>query len=420
MKTNMSLRSIGEESSSFSTLRRIGPAFVLAAAIIGPGTVVVYSIAGAVHGYELLWVFPFAGIFAAVYVEMFARFGIVSDTTLWSAVRDRYGVPAAVLGGVVGGATAMGYQTGNVLGVGVGMNLLTGVPATLWGTVLVAVGVGFIWLRNLYGWLEKLILVLVSIMLVGFVGSLALAGLDTGSAASGLVPSLPGDGTVFLVLVMMATYFSMYGAVYQSYLVDEKGYLERDTHLAGFDAVAAMAVLGLLGMLVLLTAATVLDPGSAGDITPATLATQLEPFAGEYAFVLFGVGLFAASFSSLVANALIGGVLLSDGLGYDASFDGKPVKITASVLTVAGWSAGFLPQLIGTSPLDTIVLAQAFSVIALPYFGAVGLVLLNDSEELGKFTNSRLQNGVAVVGYLLVIGMAVVFLRRVAASLGLL
>jgi len=414
----MSLRSIGETSLSWSTLRRVGPAFVLAAAVIGPGTVVVYSIAGAVHGYQLLWVFPVAGIFAAVYVEMFARFGIVSDVTLWSAVRDRYGVSAAVLGGVVGGATAMGYQTGNVLGVGVGMELLTGVTATAWGTALVAVGIGFIWLRDLYRWLETLILVLVAVMLVGFAGSLALAGLDAGAAAGGLVPSLPGDGTVFLVLVMMATYFSMYGAVYQSYLVGEKGYLEDETRLAGFDAVAAMAVLGLLGMLVLLTAATVLDPEAASGITPATLATQLEPFAGEYAFVLFGVGLFAASFSSLVANALIGGVLLADGLGYDASFDGKPVKVTASVLTLAGWSAGFLPQLVGTSSLDTIVLAQAFSVIALPYFGAVGLVLLNDSAEVGSFTNSRLQNGVAIIGYLLVVGMAVVFLRRVVESLG--
>ncbi|MDZ7688787.1 MAG: Nramp family divalent metal transporter [Halobacteriales archaeon] len=414
----MSLRSIGETSFSWSALRRVGPAFVLAAAIIGPGTVVVYSIAGAVHGYQLLWVFPVAGVFAAVYVEMFARFGIASDATLWSAVRDRYGVPAAVLGGVVGAATAMGYQTGNVLGVGVGMELLTGVSAALWGTALVAVGIGFIWLRDLYRWLEKLILVLVAVMLVGFAGSLALAGLDAGSAASGLVPSLP-DGTAFLVLVMMATYFSMYGAVYQSYLVGEKGYLEDDTRLAGFDAVAAMAVLGILGMLVLLTAATVLDPDIAGDITPATLATQLEPFAGEYAFVLFGVGLFAASFSSLVANALIGGVLLSDGLGYDASFDGTPVKLTASVLTLAGWSAGFLPRIVGTSPLDTIVLAQAFSVIALPYFGAVGLVLLNDRDEVGRFTNSRLKNVVAVVGYLLVIGMAVVFLRTVAESIGL-
>lgn len=392
---------------------------MLAAAVIGPGTVVVYSIAGAVHGYELLWVFPVAGVFAAVYVEMFARFGIASDVTLWSAVRDRYGVTAAALGGVVGAATAMGYQTGNVLGVGVGMELLTGVTATVWGTALVVVGVGFIWLRDLYRWLETLILVLVAVMLVGFAGSLALAGLDAGAAAGGLVPSLPGDGTVFLVLVMMATYFSMYGAVYQSYLVGEKGYLEDETRLAGFDAVAAMAVLGLLGMLVLLTAATVLDPEAASDITPATLATQLEPFAGEYAFVLFGVGLFAASFSSLVANALIGGVLLADGLGYDASFDGKPVEITASVLTVAGWSAGFLPQIAGTSPLDTIVLAQAFSVIALPYFGAVGLVLLNDRAEVGCFTNSRLQNGVAVVGYLLVVGMAVVFLLEVADRLGI-
>jgi len=45
-------------------LRRMGPAFVLAA------------------------------VFAVVYVEMLARFGIVSDRTLWGTIREKYG-PAA-------------------------------------------------------------------------------------------------------------------------------------------------------------------------------------------------------------------------------------------------------------------------------------------------------------------------------------
>ena len=392
-------------------LRRLGPAFVLAAATIGPGTITVYSISGASFGYDLLWVFPLAGLFAVVYVEMLARFGIVSDRTLWGAVRERYGRGAAVLGGLFGVATALGFQTGNVVGAGLGGQVLTGVSSVTWGTAAAAVAVAFVWLRDLYDRLEALVLALVGVMLFAFVGALAVAGGSPATAAGGLVPSIPGQRAVFLTLVMVATYFSLYGIVYQAYLVDEKGYGVDDLGVATVDATAAMVVLGLLGALVLATAATVLHPAGVVVNSAGAMAEQLRPLAGNAAAVLFGVGLLAASFSSLVANALIGGVLAADGLGYSASFDGRPVKLTATGITAVGWGAGVAPQLLGASPVDTIVLAQAFSVVALPYFGLVALLVCNDRDLLGQFTNDRARNALAVLGYVVTLGIAANFLR---------
>lgn len=392
-------------------LRRMGPAFVLAAATLGPGTITVYSLSGSLFGYELLWVFVLAGVFAVVYVEMLARFGIVSDRTLWGAIREKYGPAAAVLGGVFGVATAVGFQTGNVVGVGLGLDVLTGVDSVLWGTVMAAAAVGFVWLRDLYDRLEALVFALIVVMVAGFVGTLAITGFSVGGAAAGLVPSFPSEQAVFITLVMMATYFSLYGIVYQSYLVDEKGYTLDDLGAATFDATAAMVVLGLLGATVLLTSAAVLRPQGIVVDSAAAMARQLRPLAGGGASVLFGVGLFAASFSSLVANALIGGVLLADGLGYPAAFDGRPVKVIATAVTAAGWVAGVAPQLLGADPVDTIVLAQAFSVVGLPYFGLVALVLLNDAGSLGSFTNTRARNAVAVAGYVVTLAIALNFLR---------
>jgi len=331
-------------------LRRMGPAFVLAA------------------------------VFAVVYVEMLARFGIVSDRTLWGAIREKYGPAAAILGGLFGGLTALGFQTGNVVGVGLGLSVLTGVDSVLWGSVMAAVTIGFIWVRNLYDRLEALVFVLIVVMIAGFVGTLAVTGFSASGALAGLVPSFPSQQALFITLVMMATYFSLYGIVYQAYLVEEKGYDREDLGVATFDAVAAMA-------------------------------RQLQPLAGNAASVLFGLGLFAASLSSLVANALIGGVLLADGLDYSAAFDGRPVKITATAITAIGWIAGVAPQLFGADPVNMIVLAQAFSVVGLPYSGLVALVLLNDSEYVGGLTNTRARNLLAAVGYVVTLAIALNFLR---------
>lgn len=392
-------------------LRRMGPAFVLAAATLGPGTITVYSLSGSLFGYRLLWVFVLAGVFAVVYVEMLARFGIVSNRTLWEAIREKYGPAAAILGGLFGGLTALGFQTGNVVGVGLGLSVLTGVDSVLWGSVMAAVTIGFVWVRNLYDRLEAVVFVLIVVMIAGFVGTLAVTGFSTSRALAGLVPSVPSQQSLFITLVMMATYFSLYGIVYQAYLVDEKGYDREDLGVATFDAVAAMVVLGLLGAIILLTSASVLKPQGAVVDSAAAMARQLQPLAGNAASLLFGIGLFAASLSSLVANALIGGVLLADGLDYSAAFDGRPVKIIATAITAIGWVAGVAPQLFGADPINTIVLAQAFSVVGLPYFGLVALILLNDSEYVGGLTNTRARNLLAAVGYVVTLAIALNFLR---------
>lgn len=392
-------------------IRRIGPAFVLGAVTIGPGTITVYTLAGAFFGYSLLWIFVLSGIFAIVYVEMLARFGIISEKTLWGAVRDKYGHWAAVLGGLFAIGTALGFQTGNIVGIGLGMEALVGSDPVIWGTVLAVIAIAFIWLKDLYDRLEKLIFLLILLMIAGFVGTLGITGVSFGQAATGLVPSYPSIDAIFFGLVIMATYFSLYGAIYQAYLVKEKGYTKDDLDIAMFDATTAMVVIGILSMIILATAATVLHPDGIVVDSAAAMAMQLEPLAGANASILFGIGLFAASFSSLIVNALIGGVLLADGLGFSAKFDEIPVKVIATLVTIAGWGLGIAPQLLGFSPIDTIVLAQAFSVIGLPYFGIISIILLNDSEYVGNFKNDKKRNVLAVIGFIFAIAIALNYVR---------
>jgi len=87
------------------------------------------------------------------------------------------------------------------------------------------------------------------------------------------------------------------------------------------------------------------------------------------------------------------------------------VKVIATGVTAVGWITGIAPQLFGADPVDTIVLAQAFSVVGLPYFGLVALLLLNDSAYVGRFTNTRARNVLAAIGYVVTLAIALNFLR---------
>ena len=62
--------------------KNIGPATLIAAAFVGPGTVTICTLAGANYGYSLLWAMLLS-IFATIILqEMAARLGLITGKGL--------------------------------------------------------------------------------------------------------------------------------------------------------------------------------------------------------------------------------------------------------------------------------------------------------------------------------------------------
>lgn len=66
---------------------KLGPATLVAAAFIGPGTVVTASVAGASFGYALVWALAFAILATLILQEMSARVGVVTQRGLGENLR---------------------------------------------------------------------------------------------------------------------------------------------------------------------------------------------------------------------------------------------------------------------------------------------------------------------------------------------
>ena len=62
-------------------LKNIGPCSVIAAAFIGPGTVTMFSLAGAKFGYSLIW-----ALLISVLLTLFIQLKSVSQ--VWNLVED--------------------------------------------------------------------------------------------------------------------------------------------------------------------------------------------------------------------------------------------------------------------------------------------------------------------------------------------
>lgn len=396
--------------SLWQRLKQVGPALVLATVVLGPGTLALSTIAGGTYGYELLWVPVITTIFMITYTWMSARIGLVTGKTLFQVTRDKYGETLAKVGGTFGFLAVLAFQAGNYAAIGEAATTLFGGSLRFWAVLFFVVAVGLLFLPNLYDKIELLVKLVVGLMIITFVGTVLIVGVDGGEAVAGLAPTFPDAEAIFLALGIAATTFSIVAAVYQTYLMQEKEWGPEQLSLQGFESFVGIGVLGAIAIIVLLTSAGALYGTGEVPTSAEAMAQQLEPLAGPAAFYLFTIGFFFATLSSLVVNPLIGGTLMADGFGQDSSMDGAPVK----AWTIVGLVCGLIVVLIfrGT-PIELLRLAQGFAIIAFPLLGYLVLSIAGDRNIMGQYANKRWIHVVAIVGYLTIIGIVLNYGREI-------
>jgi Mn2+/Fe2+ NRAMP family transporter len=391
-------------------LKQIGPALVLAAVVLGPGSITLSTIAGSLYQYRLLWVLVCATVFMITYTLMAARIGLVTRQSLFDVTRAKYGERIARIGGLFGFMSILAFQAGNMAAVGFVGNALTGMDSRLWSALFFLPAVGLFLLPKLYGKLELLVKIVIGLMIVGFVGTLLIVGVDFRSASAGLIPGFPDRASIFLALGMAATTFSIAAAAYQNHLMKEKNWGPEDLTTEGLDTLLGIGVLGCVSVVVLLTSAGVIHGTGEKVFSAQTMALQLEPLFGPAAFYLFVTGFFFAGFSSLVVNPFIGATLLVDGFGRDPSIDGKPVKGWATAILAVGLCIVIVFE---GSPIELLRIAQSLAVVAFPVLGFLLWAIARDKQIMGDAANSKLMDLIAGLGYLTIIGIALNYIRQI-------
>ncbi len=395
-------------------LALIGPAFITAAVVLGPGSITTASRMGADFGYSLIWLMAVVCLFMCCYTAMGARFGAVSPDSLLEAVRRKYGRWLAVVLGICSFTVCAGFQAGNNLGAGTAMESLTGLPVWVWAIIFTVVSLAIMFLaRRTYKVIEKLMLLLVILMIAAFVGTVIKAGPGLIAIVKELAPSLPG-GSFPVVAAILGTTFSVVAALYQSYLVREKGWGLGEYRTGIRDSIAGIIVLISITTVIVVTSAAVIHPKGLSVQSAGDMAGQLQPLLGPSAKWLFCLGLWAAAFSSFIVNSLIGGGLLADGLGLGREMSGMPSKLLAGLVMLIGMTVALVFK--GT-PVNLLIFLQGLTVVFVPGCALVMILLLNDKEIMGEHLNGWLANAIAAAGFLAVCLVACRNVVRVIQSI---
>ncbi|WP_170309569.1 Nramp family divalent metal transporter [Litorilituus lipolyticus] len=399
----------------------LGPAILVTAAFIGPGTVITATLAGANYGYSLLWALLFSIIATIILQEMSARLGIVTRQGLGENIRTSCKNPMIrgvavmlVVSAIVIGNAA--YQGGNISGASLGLQNIFSSSTTLGSISIWPIIIGMIAFTILitgsYKIIERALIALVGLMSLAFLVTFIITKPDIGQFFSGLlIPSLP-DGAALTVIALIGTTVVPYNLFLHSASVSEKWHNIEDIGKAKQDLYFSIPLGGLISIAIVSTAASAffghqVNISSAADIAPA-----LQPLFGDFAGFFIALGLFCAGISSAVTAPLAAAYALNGILNLKQQLNTLAFKsIWGSILLL-----GIIISTSGYKPINVIWFAQVANGILLPIV-AIFLLWVMNTDALKQYKNTLGQNILASMVILITLMLST---RSLMSAFGLL
>jgi NRAMP (natural resistance-associated macrophage protein)-like metal ion transporter len=388
----------------------LGPGFVTASAGNDVGGIATYSQAGAQFGYRILWVLVPLAVSLIVVQEMATRMGTVTGKGLASLIRENFGVRISFFAMAGLFFINTGITATEFVGIATASEIFN---VSRYITVPAAVIVVFLFILRFNNKTVERTFVVFSLIYLTYIVSAVLAHPDWHAVALGTVrPDLDFRNVEYLVMVvgLIGTTISPYMQFFLQSQVVEKGTDEQELGLARADVVTgSILAIALAGFMIVANAATIYMANEHGaHLAPAQaadFAVALKPLAGEFAAVIFALGILNAGLFTATVLPLSTSYVICEALGFEAAVDRKfseaPVFFTLFGLgLIAGAAIVLIP---GIPYLKFTIYAQVLQGILLPPELVLMLLIVNKRSVMGKYVNSPLVNAlswatVAVIG----------------------
>jgi NRAMP (natural resistance-associated macrophage protein)-like metal ion transporter len=403
----------------------LGPGFITASAGNDVGGIATYSQAGALFGYRILWVLVPLTVSLIVVQEMATRMGTVTGKGLASLIRENFGVRISVFAMVGLFAINTGITATEFVGIATASEIF---HVSRYITVPLAVVVVFLFILRMNNKAVERTFVVFSLIYLTYIVSAVLAHPDWHAVVVGtLVPDLNFRNMEYLVMIvgLIGTTISPYMQFFLQAAVVDKGTDEEELGLARADVITgSILAIALAGFMIIANAATIYIANQHGaHIAPtqaADFAKALEPLAGEFAAALFALGILNAGLFTATVLPLSTSFVICEALGFEAAVDRKfseaPVFFTLfGVGLITGAAIVLIP---GIPYLKFTIYAQVLQGILLPPELVLMLLIINKHSVMGRYTNSTLGNIIGWATVVLVGGLSLFYVIRLAVTGG--
>lgn len=388
---------------------------IMALAIVGPGLITAvadndaagvstYTMGAATFGYQIFIILIPMTILLGVTQEIGARIAIVAEKGLADLIRERYSVRVAIMMYMLLFFVNLAVVIMDVAGLKAalilfGLNPYIFLPAIIVGLFL------FVALSS-YSIVERFFFVLIAFYGT-YIASAFMAKPDWGLAAQSLI--LP-TGTVtprflYTAIAVVGTTITAWGQFFiNSYVKDKRLTVDQLKYNRAEIYLGAIVTDTLTFFMMVAVAATIYTHNI--HITDAAgAAMAIKPFAGEFAGILFGIGLLFAGMLGCVIVALTTAYAFSEFFGYSGSLDeslnkSKLFYTTLLIQLVIGTIIALMPNV----SLFTITLAANFvNGAILPVIFYFLYQFANNEAIMGKYVNNKAQNWMLAISAVIII-----------------
>jgi len=375
--------------------KNIGPGTLVAAAFIGPGTITACTISGVKFGQALLWAMVLSIIATIVLQEMAARLGIITQKGLADVIKEqikssffRKIAIALILGAIVIGNAA--YEAGNIGGASLGLEAVFGIQDWDFYPLLIGIIAFILLFIGNYKFLERSLIVLVLIMSSSFLLTAIITKPNISEVVTGmLLPKFP-KGSLLTIIALVGTTVVPYNLFLHASIVQERWKTKDGLSAARKDTLVSIILGGIVSMAIIVSAASI---QSAEVANVLDLAKGLEPLYGNGAKYFLGIGLFAAGITSSITAPLAAAYVANSCFGWKASIKDNRFRLVWIMILFLG----VLSLSFDVKPIEVIQFAQIANGILLPVIAGFLLWVVNKSEVLGIYKNSKLQNAIGIV-----------------------
>ena len=370
---------------------------IAGAADTDPTTVATLAVVGATTTYGLAWLIVLIIPMLSIIQVISAAVGVVCKTGLEDAIRSRFGRVWAVVTLLIILAVTMLTLSADLEGGCAALQLLTGAPYQ-WFLVPLAAGVGALLIWGNYTIVER-ILRYVLLIFLSYIVAAFLSRPDWGAVLSHtFIPHL-NTTPVYITgaLALLGTTLTSYAYVWETIQQGAERPGIRRLGLVQFDAGAGAVVAGLLFWFILISTGATLGVHHETVETAEDAARALAPLAGEYASILFGLGLLASALLALPVLTATSAFVMSEAFGWRRSLDvgfsrarGFYVALVISLVVAVGIT------LFGVSPIRLLFLSSLAGGLGTPVTLLFLMLLARDLRVMGEH---RISGQLATAGW---------------------
>ena len=387
-------------------LHLLGPGLITGAADDDPSGIATYSQAGAQFGFAMSWVMLFTWPLMAAIQEISARIGRVTGKGIASNLRDHY--PLWLLRTIVGLLLIANFiNLGADLGaMGDALRLLIGGPRGFYVILFAA----FCAVLEIYASYKRYVKFLkwMTLSLFAYVAAALVVHVPWGQVAFGtFVPRIIWQQDYAVVIVaVLGTTISPYLFFWQASeeaederidpathaLIDgTPGEARRELRRIEFDTYVGMGFSNLIAFFIIVTTAATLHLHGVTDVQTSEQAAQaLRPIAGEFAFMVFALGILGTGLLAVPVLAGSSAYALAEAMQWSAGLALAPHEAKRFYATiVAGTLVGVGVNFINIDPIKALFWTAVINgVVAVPLM-VVMMLMGSQRHVMGAFTLPR-------------------------------